>query len=368
MHSGLRTPVPLQADWINKLHEKVTVDRTALAEPWTADGLGKGVDVFVALVDEFATASPEKIQNAEHLRIGINFDDVVRTDKPRVFREMLMFTIVVAFVMVVGLIVFLAYVLRPLRQLHLGLRALARGDLDYEVPVYSRDEVGQVVQAFNATTARLKAAFEQIEALATRDPLTGLPNRRLFDERLVSEAARSRRYGHPFGLIVMDLDKFKSINDTYGHPAGDEVLKYVAKMVEISIRETDVPARNGGEEYAIILPETNFDDVHAVAEKLRAAVAEHNVRPDMISQSIRVTLSAGAACSQGHLVTPEAMVAAADAALYQSKNEGRNRVTMAPRVAGKSNMLRKIEESAPDSETRSSITPASPGGHSHSKS
>ena len=155
---------------------------------------------------------------------------------------------------------------------------------------------------------------------------------------VITAALRITGGGQP--LIVMDLDKFKNVNDTYGHPVGDEVLKYVAKMVEISIRETDVPARIGGEEFAIILPETNFQDVNAVAEKLRNAVAERGVHPDGFSGMIKVTISAGAACSQGHLVTPEAMMAAADAALYQSKNDGRNRVTMAARVAGKSNFMK----------------------------
>ena len=342
-----RPPVPLEPDWIARLAEHISGNRFVLAEPWPADGRGKGVDVFVALLENPGALTPEKLRAAPHLRIGINFDDVVQTDTPRVFRNMVIFTVVVAAVMVLGLIIFLGYVLRPLRQLHLGLRALARGDLDYEVPVYTRDEVGQVVQAFNATTARLKSAFEQIEALATRDHLTGLPNRRVFDERLSAEAARSRRYGHPFGLIVMDLDKFKAINDTYGHPVGDEVLKYVAKMIEVSIRETDVPARIGGEEFAIILPETSFEDVNAVAEKLRFAVAERGVRAENIDDLIRVTLSGGAACSSGHLVTPEAMLNAADAALYQSKSEGRNRITIAARVAGKSHSLMKKVEGIP---------------------
>lgn len=338
-----RPPVPLEPGWISHLSERASGARVVLAEPWPADG--NGVDVFVALADKSVSADPEKLRNSPHLRIGINFDDAAR---PRVLRNMIIFTLVVATVMVLGLIVFLGYVLRPLRQLHFGLRALARGDLDYEVPVYSRDEVGQVVQAFNATTARLKSAFAQIEALATHDHLTGLPNRRVFDERLDSEAARSRRYGHPFGLIILDLDKFKTINDTYGHPFGDEVLRYVARMIEVSIRETDVPARIGGEEFAVILPETSFDDVNAVAEKLRHAVAEHGVRAENVPDMVRITLSAGAACSAGHLVTPDAMLNAADAALYRSKTEGRNRITVAPRVAGTTHTsLKKVEGEPP---------------------
>jgi len=342
--SNQRTALPLSPNWTHLLPDNKALDRYAVASNWPGTGLG--IDVYVALLPEPLKATTEQLRAANHLRVGISMEHIVKKDMPRVVTNMFIFALVVTLIMVIGLIVLLAYILRPLRQLHLGLRALARGDLSYEVPVSSRDEVGQVIKAFNATTARLKFAFEQIEALATKDPLTNLPNRRVFDERLLSEAARSRRYGHPFGLIVMDLDKFKGINDSYGHQTGDEVLKYVSKVIEVSIRETDVPARIGGEEFAVILPETSFEDVKAVAEKLRSAVSELNIYlKDGNTEALKVTLSAGAACSSGHLVTPEAMVAAADTALYRSKDEGRNRVTIAPRVAGQSNMMKKVDTS-----------------------
>ncbi|HYG74005.1 MAG TPA: diguanylate cyclase [Planctomycetota bacterium] len=340
--SAQRPAHTLHPNWTHELPDTRALDRFAVAQNWP--GQSQGIDVFVALLEDPLRAAPEQIRKARHLRVGISLEHIVKKDTPRIIRNMLIFSLFVAAVMFIGLIVLLSYILRPLRELHLGLRALARGDLTYEVPAYSRDEVGQVIQAFNATTARLRFAFEQIEALATRDPLTNLPNRRIFDERLASEAARSRRYGHPFGLIVMDLDHFKNVNDVHGHQAGDEVLRYVSKVIEISIRETDVPARIGGEEFAVILPETNYDDVHAVAEKLRSAVSEQKVfLKDNVKEGIAITISAGAACSVGHLVTPEAMVTAADAALYRSKGEGRNRVTMAPRVAGQSNMMKKVD-------------------------
>ena len=338
-------PAPLAPNWITSMPDKQMLTRYAIAQPWPADFKSKGVDVFVALLEDPAAATIEQVQNADHLRIGINFDAVVRKDTPRVIWNMVMFTLVVAFIMVLGLLILLGYILRPLRELHAGLRAVASGDLNYEVPVYSRDEVGRVVQAFNATTARLRAAFEQIESLATTDALTGLPNRRVFDERLASEAARARRYRHPFGLIVMDLDKFKDINDRYGHPAGDEVLKFVSKTIQANIRETDVPARIGGEEFAVILPETGPVEVRAVAEKLRSAVAEFPLKPsERLPENVRITLSGGAACSAGHLVTAESMMAAADAALYRSKSEGRNRINMAAKVVGQSDMMRRVED------------------------
>ena len=267
---------------------------------------------------------------------------------PRVIAQMVYFTVVVGFIMVMGLVILLSYIMHPLRQLRLGFLAVARGDLDYRVPVQSKDEVGQIVQLFNATINRLRLAFHEIEQLARRDPLTGLPNRRAFDERLSAEAARSRRYGHPFGVIILDLDLFKSVNDRYGHPAGDEVLKFVGKTVDANIRETDHAARIGGEEFAVILPESGIEDVRAVAEKLREAVGEGLIQAANAPDGIRITLSAGAACSAGHLVTPESIVAAADAALFRSKNEGRNRVSIAPPIAGKTRVLMRTQAAPPD--------------------
>jgi len=345
---GEQPPAELSPGWLHQFSH-ASMDRDAVSVPWSGNGDGAhkpGIDLFVTLADDPANASPEQIEHAVHLRIGINFDDVIQTDTPRVIWRMIFFTLIVAVALLVGLVLLLKHILRPVRELHLGLRAVASGDLDYQVPVYSHDEVGQLARAFNATTARLKAAFERIEELATRDPLTNLPNRRTFDERIAAEAARSRRYGHPFGLIMMDLDRFKSVNDQYGHPAGDEVLKFIARIIEANVRETDLPARIGGEEFAVILPETTQREIEAVAEKLRSAVGSSSPPARQgLPEDVVITISAGAACSAGHLVTPESMLSAADAALYHSKGHGRNRVTMAPMNAGKTEFWNKVDTS-----------------------
>jgi diguanylate cyclase (GGDEF)-like protein len=306
--------------------------------PWDKDDVG--VDVLVPLLDK--TAGPVALPN--HLRIGVNFDTMIKDDTPRVIRQMLFFTVIVGFAMVMGLVVLLSYILYPLRQLRIGFMNVAAGNLDYRVPTYSKDEVGQVVQAFNGTIARLRRAFVEIEELARRDALTNLPNRRAFDERLASEAARSRRYGHPFGLIILDLDHFKDVNDRYGHPTGDEVLKLVGHTIMANIRETDMAARIGGEEFGVLLPESGSMDVMNVAEKLRESILECEVFHRESTTPLKVTVSAGGACSGGHLVTQESIMTAADAALYRSKNEGRNRVTIAPSSAGKTAMLPKVTE------------------------
>jgi diguanylate cyclase (GGDEF)-like protein len=308
------------------------LDAIAIPVPWHNGEAG--IDVFVALLENPASATSVDVRAAKLLRIGVNFNAVVQQDMPRVIRRMLLFSIAIALIMLAGLIVMLQHIMRPLKELRKGLRAVANGDLNYQVPVYSQDEVGSLVKAYNGTIHRLRYAFEQIESLATLDPLTGLPNRRIFDERIAIEAKRSRRYGHPFGLIMLDLDHFKQINDRFGHPVGDEVLRLVAKTIEAGVRETDLVARIGGEEFAVILPESKAPEVRAVAEKIRIAVEDIQFTPGDGQSPVKITISAGAACALGRLVTTEGLVAATDAALYRSKAEGRNRVTMAERVTG----------------------------------
>ena len=340
LSESAHTPHPLEPGWLRGLDNKIKLDRSAVPQEWQSGG---GVDVFVVVLHDPENASVDDIEHAPHLRIGVNFDNIVQQDTPRLIWRMVVFTLIVAAIMLIGLLLLLGYILRPLRELHKGLIEVSHGNLEYQVPVYSHDEVGRVVQAFNATLARLRAAFEQIEELATRDPLTSLLNRRLFDERLATQSAMARRYRRPFGVIVMDLDKFKDVNDQYGHPAGDEVLKAVARIIEATVRETDLAARIGGEEFAVILPETGADEVKGVAEKLRAAVESACVSPKHgLPEGFHITLSGGAVCSAGHLVTSEAVMATADAALYKSKAEGRNRITMTTSTgAGKSNLMDK---------------------------
>ncbi len=339
MSLGDHPPRQLRPNWLSLLNAE---DRTAVDVPW--DEGSPGVDVFVALLASPNKATDEELHTCKHLRIGVNFDRMIKEDRPRVIAQMVYVTLIVGFAMVMGLVILLTYILNPLRQLRLGFMAVAAGDLEYRVPVHSKDEVGQVVRMFNATIDRLNRAFKEIEALARRDPLTGLPNRRAFDERLSAEAARSRRYGHPFGVIILDLDHFKSVNDSFGHPAGDEVLKFVAKTIEANVRETDLAARIGGEEFAVILPESGLAEVKSVAEKLRESVGDYRFKGmPGLPEGMRITLSAGGACSAGHLVTPESIVAAADSALFHSKNDGRNRVTVAPPLAGKTSMMPRVE-------------------------
>jgi diguanylate cyclase (GGDEF)-like protein len=167
----------------------------------------------------------------------------------------------------------------------------------------------------------------QVSRQAVTDELTGLANHGRFQELLGAEIEQVRRYHHSVGLIMVDIDNFKAVNDTYGHQQGDVVLRTVAHVLAESSREVDYPARYGGEELAVILPHTDLDGAHAIAERIRTAIEA--VRVPRIDQNgmLRITASLGvAASSDGH---KDALIAEADAALYQAKRQGKNRTVRA---------------------------------------
>jgi two-component system cell cycle response regulator len=173
--------------------------------------------------------------------------------------------------------------------------------------------------------AKLLDSNRKLEELTVTDPLTQLRNRRAFEQELATQFERARRYGRALSLIMVDIDHFKSINDTYGHPAGDAVLQELARILERDTRSSDLVARLGGEEFAVLLPETALFEAVQVAEKIRAAVASEELRAG--GAAIRVTISAGAA-NVPHSEVPSAaeLVQAADQALYRAKENGRNRI------------------------------------------
>jgi len=163
---------------------------------------------------------------------------------------------------------------------------------------------------------------------AMKDALTGLGNRRAFDSRLRQEIARARRYGTGLALAIMDLDGFKDVNDRYGHPVGDQLLIHVGHILNATLRSTDIPARYGGDEFTIIMPETSKTEAWVVAEKIRAAFAELTV---LAADGERISArgsfgvaSFGVAADSAHT-----LLAAADAALYRAKRGGRDRVELA---------------------------------------
>jgi diguanylate cyclase (GGDEF)-like protein len=177
---------------------------------------------------------------------------------------------------------------------------------------------------------RLSAGFE---LLATVDGLTSLYNRRHFESLARVEWGRFQRYGRPLSLLVLDVDHFKSINDRFGHDAGDLVLKAIANDCSSMRRETDIIARLGGEEFVLLLPETDEAAAEIVAERLRSQIDNHsNI---LRGNEMRLSVSIGVAGATLNMPTFEVMLKRADEAMYEAKRRGRNQVVRAPRSPSK---------------------------------
>jgi diguanylate cyclase (GGDEF)-like protein len=208
------------------------------------------------------------------------------------------------------------------------VKGLELGAADYLTKPFSLAELRARLQVGERLVRQRKLIRDQqvhLEHLARIDTLTGLLNRRRFDERLEEEWQRAARYERPLALLLCDIDHFKKVNDSYGHASGDVVLREVGQLLLHGSRTTDVVARYGGEEFVVLLCETEYEQAVLVANRLRAAVRElslpHAAGPSSVSISIGVT-ELREACAE----SPTQLVAQADEALYTAKGLGRDRV------------------------------------------
>jgi len=176
--------------------------------------------------------------------------------------------------------------------------------------------------------ARLKNRAGEFEQLSVTDVLTGLLNRRYLEERLAEEIKRSNRYGYPMSFMMIDVDHFKSYNDTFGHAEGDRALKMVAQVMRETLRSADVAARYGGEEFSILLPQTTTAEAETIADRLREKIAETDF------PNRQVTISVGIAGCCLELNSTHEMIVAADSALYEAKRRGRNNVRIYENIKG----------------------------------
>lgn len=187
--------------------------------------------------------------------------------------------------------------------------------------------VTERTRALQEAYAQLERQTAQLYELSIRDSLTSLYNRRHFTESLSQSFATALRYGLPLSLVVLDIDHFKQINDTFSHLTGDRVLQAIADILRANARQPDIIARIGGEEFALIMPMTVARDAEQAVERLRERVADHQWHE--VAPALRVTLSAGVA-SNDEGPEPEDVLRIADARLYQAKLQGRNRVVASP--------------------------------------
>jgi diguanylate cyclase (GGDEF)-like protein len=186
--------------------------------------------------------------------------------------------------------------------------------------------LNQQIEAVSADSAELKKRNVALEERATTDALTGLRNRGYFDEWLESERDRAAQSGHALGLLLLDIDHFKSVNDNHGHPCGDDLLRAISAVIQRAAGEDNIACRYGGEEIAIIAPETDFAKLSALAEKLRTAVARISVTHG--GMPVRRTVSIGGFAHPAGRTPPDPnrMIDLVDEQLYRAKSEGRNRV------------------------------------------
>jgi diguanylate cyclase (GGDEF)-like protein len=235
-------------------------------------------------------------------------------------------------------------IVRPLDRLTKGAAEVAEGDLAVDLPT-AAGEVGDLTYVFNHMVGRLRQSRqeldavnetlrqqnEELERLSASDSLTGLSNRRILTQRLSDELLRAQRQNHLFSVLMLDVDHFKKYNDAHGHPAGDEVLKRVAKILRASTRAGDCTARYGGEEFAVLLSGKGADAALQLAERIRERVAEEEFPAG------KITVSAGIAEFPQHGHTADAVISSADEALYEAKRGGRNRVVCATPKQKRSN-------------------------------
>jgi diguanylate cyclase (GGDEF)-like protein len=234
-------------------------------------------------------------------------------------------------------------VVRPVRTLQQAVRRMGEGHLATRVPQLRGSELRELTDTINRMasalqherenlersvaerTKELQEANARLERLAVTDGLTGVYNHRRFQEQLQAEILRSERHKRPMGVLMVDVDFFKKVNDAMGHPAGDELLRRLAEVLGADLRQTDMIARYGGEEFAVLLPETTKSEAMQVAERMRTAV-EAKINDGTTPWPTRVTVSIGVGTFPEDGKNGEQVLVAADQAMYVAKRQGRNRV------------------------------------------
>lgn len=222
-----------------------------------------------------------------------------------------------------SLLVIVKKILQPINALTKAILSYRHGNSDIEKIEHYDDEIGIMVDQFFIMKDKLDDDYKEIEELALTDPLTQIRNRRAFFEMAKHYLKLAHREDELFSLIMFDIDFFKKINDTCGHVVGDEILKFLARGIKANLRESDIFARIGGEEFIILLPKTNIEEALRVAQSIRDFVENHPYKND--TKSVPITISLGVSQFKNEKLISELMHRV-DTALYSAKEKGRNRV------------------------------------------
>ena len=215
---------------------------------------------------------------------------------------------------------------RPILELLDGMRRIGLSkDYTTVLATHHQDEFGELYRGFNAMLQEIRVRDEKLSQLATTDTLTGLANRGHALESLQTMLTRAQRLGRPMGVMLLDVDHFKQVNDTYGHPAGDQVLRDIAHILQANVRAYDLAARFGGEEFLVLCEGADLPATADMAERIRTAVASHVCRL-ADGQTLHTTVSVGVYAGAGPHATAMQLIEWADQALYRAKQAGRNRV------------------------------------------
>ncbi|HEX9163322.1 MAG TPA: GGDEF domain-containing protein [Thermoanaerobaculia bacterium] len=281
------------------------------------------------------TRAPQGELNAESVRIVVEAQRLIEAHKSVIARQlptlehdangMMLTGIGVAWIIVILSFALATLthhrVVRPIEKLAEAADRIAAGDVTARAPVGGDLDVAKLGVAFNHMA-------DELNARARTDDLTGLPNFRAFRERSDVEIARAMRYAERFGVLILDLDRFKMYNDRFGHLAGNAALQRVAQVIRETVRAVDFPARYGGEEFAVIVPLADAEALARVAERIRANVAGLPAAAD----GTQVTISIGAAIFPDDGELADVLFHTADERLYEAKRLGRNRVVVGPIV------------------------------------
>lgn len=189
---------------------------------------------------------------------------------------------------------------------------------------HSEKKLRQVNRKLQIQLKEIQRLQTELREQAIRDFLTGLYNRRYLNDTLERELARAQRDAYPVSCVIIDIDHFKQVNDTYGHEAGDKVLQNLSSLLTAQTRAGDITCRYGGEEFLLVLPKTNMQEASRIAERCRASFQASAVTSG--NTEVRTTFSAGVATYPAHGATSDEILVAADNAMYQAKAQGRNRV------------------------------------------